>query len=149
MNYEAERSIAMRNVQVGDVFRVYNHDDIEPVYIMVGVRYDHKALSQSFSTSESVMMARYSATPIYYAVALNGNDAGLISVDGFSNADSRCISAASLIDEIFDTWKHVEKVNFQGVDGALVKTKYGYIAVCGDEQVTYVGDGIWSVAKDE
>ena len=32
---------------------------------------------------------------------------------------------------------------------ALVKTKYGYIAVCGDEQVTYVGDGIWSVAKDE
>ena len=32
---------------------------------------------------------------------------------------------------------------------ALVKTKYGYIAVCGDEQVTYVGGGIWSVAKDE
>ena len=32
---------------------------------------------------------------------------------------------------------------------ALVKTKYGYIAVCGDEQVTYVGDGIWSVSKDE
>lgn len=88
---ETERSIAMRNVQVGDVFRVYNHDDIEPVYIMVGVRYDHKALNQSFSTSESVMMARYSATPIYYAVALNGNDAGLISIDGFSNADSRCI----------------------------------------------------------
>lgn len=114
---ETERSIAMRNVQVGDIFRVYNHDDIEPIYIMVGVRYDHKALrSQSFSTSESVMMARYSATPIYYAVALNGNDTGLISVDGFSNADSRCISAASLIDEIFDTWKHVEKVNFQGVD---------------------------------
>lgn len=113
---ETERSIAMINVQVGDVFRVYNHDDIEPIYIMVGVRYDHKALSQSFSTSESVMMARYSATPIYYAVALNGNDTGLISVDGFSDADSRCISAASLIDEIFDTWKHVEKVNFQGVD---------------------------------
>lgn len=113
---ETERSIAMRNVQVGDVFRVYNHDDIEPIYIMVGVRYDHKALSKSFSTSEYVMMPRYSAMPIYYAVALNGNDAGLISVDGFSNADSRCISAASLIDEIFDTWKHVEKVNFQGVD---------------------------------
>ena len=31
---------------------------------------------------------------------------------------------------------------------ALVKTKYGYIAVCGDEQVTYVGDGIWSVSHD-
>ena len=39
---ETERSIAMRNAQVGDVFRVYNHDDIEPIYIMVGVRYDHK-----------------------------------------------------------------------------------------------------------
>lgn len=113
---ETERLIAMRNAQVGDIFRVYNHDDIEPIYIMVGVKYDHKALSQSFSTYESVMMARYSAMPIYYAVALNGNDAGLISVDGFSNADSRCISVASLIDEIFDTWKHVEKVNFQGVD---------------------------------
>lgn len=58
---ETERSIAMINAQVGDVFRVYNHDDIEPIYIMVGVRYDHQALSQSFSTSESVMMARYSA----------------------------------------------------------------------------------------
>lgn len=31
---ETERSIAMRNAQVGDVFRVYNHDDIEPIYIM-------------------------------------------------------------------------------------------------------------------
>ena len=30
--------------------------------------------------------------------------------------DGPRISAASLIDEIFDTWKHVKKVNFQGVD---------------------------------
>lgn len=31
---------------------------------------------------------------------------------------------------------------------AIVKTKYGYIAVKYDDYVTYVGDGIWSVSHD-
>ena len=31
---------------------------------------------------------------------------------------------------------------------AIVKTKYGYIAVKYDDFVTYVGDGIWSVSHD-
>ena len=31
---------------------------------------------------------------------------------------------------------------------AMVKTKYGYIAVKYDDYVTYVGDGIWSVSHD-
>ena len=31
---------------------------------------------------------------------------------------------------------------------AIVKTKYGYIAVKYDDFVTYVGDGIWSVSHE-
>ena len=31
---------------------------------------------------------------------------------------------------------------------AMVKTKYGYIAVKYDDYVTYVGDGIWSVSHE-
>ena len=31
---------------------------------------------------------------------------------------------------------------------AIVKTKYGYIAVKYDDYVTYVGDGIWSVSHE-
>ena len=31
---------------------------------------------------------------------------------------------------------------------AIVKTKYGYIAVKYDDFVTYVGNGVWSVSHD-
>lgn len=31
---------------------------------------------------------------------------------------------------------------------AIVKTKYGYIAVKYDDYVTYVGNGVWSVSHD-
>ena len=42
-------------------------------------------------------------------------------------------------------------INFVNNDNyfrAIVKTKYGHIAVCGDDYVTYVGDGVWSVSHD-
>lgn len=32
---------------------------------------------------------------------------------------------------------------------AIVKTKYGYMAVDYQDYITYVGDGIWSVTKDD
>lgn len=31
----------------------------------------------------------------------------------------------------------------------VVKAKYGHLAICGDEQVTYVGDGVGSMSKNE
>lgn len=32
---------------------------------------------------------------------------------------------------------------------AIAKTKYGYMAVTYRDYITYVGNGIWSVAKDD
>lgn len=32
---------------------------------------------------------------------------------------------------------------------AIAKTKYGYMAVHSRDYITYVGDGVWSVAKDD
>ena len=40
-------------------------------------------------------------------------------------------------------------MNFDDRFTAIVKTKYGYLAVNYRDYITYVGNGIWSVTKDD
>lgn len=97
-------------------------------------------------------------------VALNNNTVAVIRKD--YDMENIIPMKRRQVKDFLDTYtiKFLRKHNFLKIDEkvsfslitnnhivfiAVVKTKYGYMAVGKNNLVTYVGDGIWSVSKDE
>lgn len=51
---------------------------------------------------------------------------------------------------LFNTTVILGTLSFTNISfTAIAKTKYGYIAVDEQDYITYVGDGVWSVTRNE
>lgn len=109
------------NAKQGDVYRVWNDDGkytkLCPLYLMIGKDNNYqKVHSMTLDPAGTIKPDSYRKFPKYSAVALNGTETGLISIDGkdASSVPNYCI--ADLMQELIFTWSHIEKVDFYGVD---------------------------------